>query len=43
MRVCHYLELEDRLDRSGIGTSVAHQRQALAITNVDSRTAPWQC
>ena len=42
MRVCHYLELADRLDRSGIGTSVDHQRQALSMTNADVFTSPWQ-
>ncbi|WP_302081268.1 glycosyltransferase family 4 protein [Salinibaculum rarum] len=42
MRVLHYLELEDRLDRSGIGTSVDHQRQALDLTSVDVLTSPWQ-
>jgi 1,2-diacylglycerol-3-alpha-glucose alpha-1,2-glucosyltransferase len=41
VRVCHYLELEGRLDRSGIGTSVDHQRQALEMTNVDVTTSPW--
>jgi glycosyltransferase involved in cell wall biosynthesis len=42
VRVLHYLELEDRLDRSGIGTSVDHQRQALDLTSVDVLTSPWQ-
>ena len=42
MRVLHYLELADRLDRSGIGTSFDHQRQALALTNVDVVDSPWQ-
>ena len=42
MRVLHYLELESRLDRSGIGTSVDHQRQALAMTSADVITSPWQ-
>ena len=41
MRVLNYLELEDRLDRSGIGTAVAHQRQALADTDIDVLTTPW--
>lgn len=30
LRVLHYTELKDRLDRSGIGTSVDHQRRALS-------------
>ncbi len=42
MRVLHYLELGDRLDRSGIGTSVDHQRQALDMTNVDVVESPWR-
>jgi glycosyltransferase involved in cell wall biosynthesis len=42
VRVLHYLELADRLDRSGIGTSFDHQRQALELTNVDVVDSPWQ-
>ncbi|MFC7133664.1 MULTISPECIES: glycosyltransferase family 4 protein [Salinibaculum] len=42
MRVLHYLELAEQLDRSGIGTSFDHQRQALAMTNVDVVGSPWQ-
>ncbi|MFC6864422.1 glycosyltransferase family 4 protein [Halomicroarcula sp. GCM10025817] len=42
MRVLNYLELESRLDRSGIGTSVDHQRAALAETDVDVVTSPWR-
>ena len=41
MRVLNYLELESRLDRSGIGTSVDHQRAALTETDVDVVTSPW--
>jgi 1,2-diacylglycerol-3-alpha-glucose alpha-1,2-glucosyltransferase len=41
MRVLNYLELEDRLERSGIGTSTAHQRAALADTDHVVETAPW--
>ncbi|PSP82969.1 glycosyl transferase family 1 [Halobacteriales archaeon QS_1_68_17] len=41
MRVLNYLELESRLDRSGIGTSVDHQRKALAGTDVEAVTSPW--
>jgi len=41
VRVLHYLELADRLDRSGIGTSVDHQRQALAETEGEVITSPW--
>ncbi|WP_254543816.1 glycosyltransferase family 4 protein [Halomarina pelagica] len=42
MRVCHYLELESPLARSGIGTSVAHQRKALADTDVELLVSPWR-
>ena len=41
MRVLHYLELEDRLRRSGIETAVRHQRDALAETEADVLTSPW--
>ena len=43
VRVLNYLEFEDRLDRSGISTSVAHQRAALSRTDADVRylTTPW--
>ncbi|WP_248897544.1 glycosyltransferase family 4 protein [Haloplanus halobius] len=42
MRVLNYLELEGRLDRSGIGTAAAQQRAALATTDVSVLTSPWQ-
>ncbi|MFB6183860.1 MAG: glycosyltransferase family 4 protein [Haloarculaceae archaeon] len=42
MRVLNYLELQARLDRSGIGTAVDHQRAALARTDVDVVTSPWR-
>ena len=42
MRVLNYLELEDRLDRSGIGTSTMHQRKALADAPVTLLTSPWR-
>lgn len=42
MRVLHYLELERRLRRSGIGTAVRHQRAALAETDVELLTSPWK-
>ncbi len=42
MRVCNYLELESRLVRSGMGTSTAHQRKALADTDWEVVTSPWQ-
>ncbi|MFC6836289.1 glycosyltransferase family 4 protein [Halomarina ordinaria] len=43
MRVCNYLELEAHLVRSGIGTSVSHQRKALADrTDVDLLVSPWR-
>ncbi|WP_254838114.1 glycosyltransferase family 4 protein [Natronomonas marina] len=41
MRVLNYLELESRLDRSGIGTAARHQRKALADTDVELVTSPW--
>ena len=41
MRVLNYLELADRLERSGIGTSAAHQRQALSDAGVEVLTSPW--
>jgi 1,2-diacylglycerol-3-alpha-glucose alpha-1,2-glucosyltransferase len=42
MRVLNYLELEGPLERSGIGTSVKHQRRALMDTDVEVLTSPWQ-
>lgn len=42
MRVLNYLELDGRLERSGIGTAAAHQRQALASTDIEVVTDPWQ-
>lgn len=41
MRVLNYLELADRLERSGIGTSAAHQRRALSDAEVEVLTSPW--
>ena len=41
MRVLNYLELADRLARSGIGTAARHQRTALEPTDVAVRTSPW--
>ncbi len=42
MRVCHYLEVESALERSGIGTSTDHQRAALRnVDGVDLVTEPW--
>jgi glycosyltransferase involved in cell wall biosynthesis len=40
--VLNYLELEPRLDRSGIGTAADHQRAALRTTDVDVVTSPWK-
>lgn len=40
MRVLHYLELEDRLQRSGIGTAVSNQRRALARTDIEVLRRP---
>ncbi len=42
MRVLNYLELDGRLERSGIGTAATHQRKALATTNLEVLTNPWQ-
>ena len=42
MRVLNYLELESRLDRSGIGTAADQQRAALRTTDVDVVTSPWK-
>jgi 1,2-diacylglycerol-3-alpha-glucose alpha-1,2-glucosyltransferase len=42
VRVLNYLELEGRLERSGIGTAVAHQRRALATTEHEVLTTPWR-
>jgi len=41
VRALNYLELADRLDRSGIGTSAAQQRAALADTDIEVVTSPW--
>jgi glycosyltransferase involved in cell wall biosynthesis len=41
MRVLHYLELEDRLRRSGIGSSTTQQRKALREAGIDVLTSPW--
>jgi glycosyltransferase involved in cell wall biosynthesis len=40
VRVLHYLELESRLDRSGISTAVDHQRAALRDRGVEVLTHP---
>ena len=42
MRVLHYLELRERLRRSGIGTAVRHQRTALADSSIRLSTSPWR-
>ena len=42
MRVLHYLEHESRLQRSGIGTAVRHQRAALADSKTRLVTSPWR-
>jgi len=42
VRVLNYLELEERLDRSGIGTAADQQRQALAdVEDVTVITSPF--
>ena len=41
MRVLHYLELERRLDRSGILSSTRQQRAALREAGVEVLTSPW--
>ena len=42
VRVLNYLELEGRLDRSGIGTAADQQRAALETTDVSVVTSPWR-
>jgi len=42
VQVLHYLELADALDRSGIGTSVKHQRNALQQRGVEVVETPWR-
>ncbi|WP_372479180.1 glycosyltransferase family 4 protein [Halomicrobium sp. HM KBTZ05] len=42
MRTLNYLEVAGWLDRSGIGTSVEHQRAALADRDVEVVTSPWE-
>jgi glycosyltransferase involved in cell wall biosynthesis len=42
LRALNYLELESRLDRSGIGTAADQQRAALARTDVEVVTSPWR-
>jgi glycosyltransferase involved in cell wall biosynthesis len=42
VRVLNYLELESRLDRSGIGTAADQQRAALRTTDVEVLTCPWK-
>ena len=43
MRVLNYLELADKLDRSGIKTAANHQRAALSTVDADvtTVTTPW--
>ncbi|WP_435335772.1 glycosyltransferase family 4 protein [Haloarchaeobius sp. TZWWS8] len=43
MRVLNHLELESQLDRSGMGTAVDQQREALsrAAPEIDVVTSPW--
>ena len=41
MRVLHYLELEDRLQRSGIASATTQQRRALREAGVEVYTSPW--
>jgi len=41
VRVLNYLELADRLERSGIATAARQQREALADTEVEVTTTPW--
>ncbi|MFB6138244.1 MAG: glycosyltransferase family 4 protein [Halobacteriaceae archaeon] len=43
MRVCNYLELEDRLARAGIGSAADQQRAALERAgDVEVLTSPWR-
>ncbi len=41
MRILNYLELADRIQRSGIGTAVRNQRKALADSEHRLVTSPW--
>jgi glycosyltransferase involved in cell wall biosynthesis len=41
VRVLNYLELESALERSGISTAACHQRKALADTDMEVLTSPW--
>jgi len=41
VRALNYLELAGPLERSGIETSVRHQREALSDAGVDVVTSPW--
>jgi len=41
VRALNYLELAGPLERSGIETSVRHQRQALADAGLEVVTSPW--
>ncbi|MFB6252241.1 MAG: glycosyltransferase family 4 protein [Halobellus sp.] len=41
LRALNYLEIESRLDRSGIGTAADQQRAALERTDVEVVTSPW--
>ena len=43
VRVCHYLELEPWIERSGIGVAANNQRRALddVHSDVAIRTSPW--
>ncbi|MFB6252981.1 MAG: glycosyltransferase family 4 protein [Halobacteriaceae archaeon] len=41
MRVLNYLELAGPLRRSGIGTAATQQRKALAETDIEVITSPW--
>ena len=42
MRALNYLELEDPLERSGLGTAAAQQRTALTHVGVTVVTSPWR-
>jgi glycosyltransferase involved in cell wall biosynthesis len=42
LRALNYLEIESRLDRSGIGTAADQQRAALERTDVEVVTSPWR-
>ena len=41
MHALHYAELETWIERSGIGSSIEHQRRALESTGIECTQTPW--